>query len=524
MTDGQERSDCSIPGPSCAARAMDGPVCVPEAGATVLSVLRHLMEEFARAGVAWCYWKSSRRLPESLAGLTDFDILVGRSSQQQARRVLLECGFRRVVPVAAHAEISVECYLNYDEPSGRIAHVDLHTRLTVGGALLKTHGLPWEASLIERARVRAGLAPPHLDAPSEAVLLVVRASLELTGWAAVTPRHRALMVKKFTLDRAFLAARVVRDAVQARAAELLGPAAAPAVVDVLFDPRPLLHLRHLQRQVRGAVACFRLCGVLESLLRSLWRGLCVAAHRLNRRALHWPRPWNSRVAGGGLIAAVIGLDGAGKSTVVRGLRAWLEGEVDVLPLYFGTGDGRPSWFLRPVKPLLGLVSRLMPRKPAGSSHGRLTHQAPGVAYSALLAVWASLVALEKCAKLRAAHRAARRGMVVLTDRFPQNESPEFNDGPLLRRLRHVPQWLGALERSVYARAAREHRPDVLIKLIASPELIMEREPTMDPALIRARTEALGWMAFGCAHITSIPASLPAQEVLRAAKRIIWQSL
>jgi hypothetical protein len=64
----------------------------------------------------------------------------------------------------------------------------------------------------------------------------------------------------------------------------------------------------------------------------------------------------------------------------------------------------------------------------------------------------------------------------------------------------------------------------VIKLVASPELIASREPTMDPGVIRARTAAVGQLTLGGAPISAISASQPAADVLRAAKIEIWRAL
>lgn len=522
MTHSEGRLGVALAGNSSGFQT-SGILRAPAPEPAVLSVYLRLIESFARARVAWCYWKSARRAAAALAGETDLDILVAPASQHDARRVLLECGFRLFAPVADRADPCIECYLNHDEASGQIAHVDLHTRLTLGGALFKTHRLPWEDSLIRRAAPRGGLKLPLLDPASQAVLLVVRACLELRRSDPIVARNWALTTKKFALDRALLATRVDREAVRARAAELLDEKIATPLAEALFDPRPLQDQRDLRRSVRRALARFRTCGGLEGFVRGAWRGCRAAAGTLNQRALHWPRPWNRRVPGGGIVVAVLAVDGGGKSTLVRGLRGWLGQEVDVLPLYFGTGEGRQSWFLLPLKLLVPLVSMLLRRKPKGSSHGVVTDSAPGLAYSLLLVIWATVLALEKRMKLRAAYRAASRGMVVITDRFPQDEILDFNDGPLLPRLTHVPGWLRAFEASAYA-LARELRPDLVIKLVASPELIASREPTMDPGVILSRTAAVGQLTFGDASIAAIPASQPAAEVLRAAKIEIWRTL
>lgn len=523
MTEAAESGALMIERKPSAAREGPGAWCTPAAEPAVLAVYTRLIEGFARAQVGWCYWKSAHRVPAALAGETDLDILVARASQHDARRILLECGFRPFAPVAARAEPTIECYLALDEPSGRIAHVDLHTRLALGSALVRTHWLRWEDALIRRAVAQAGTGLRVLDSASEAVLLVVRASLELRWSDLVTMRRRSSIRRKFALDQERLAACLEHEALRTRAAELLGAQFAAPLAEALFDARPLHRQHRVRRRMRRATARFRTCSAPEALLRGLSRSARAAAAALNRQLFHWPRPWNRQVPSGGAIVAVIGVDGAGKSTLVRGLCEWLGAEVDVLPLYFGTGDGRPSWFLAPLKFLVPLASRLVVLKPAGSSHGTVTDSPPGRAYGILLAIWATILAAEKRVKLRAARRAAVRGMVVITDRFPQDEIPGFNDGPLLPRLGYAPQWLRAFEASCYA-LAREVRPDLVIKLVASPELIAAREATMDPGVVQSRTAAVGRLTFGGAAITTISASQPVARVLSAAGIAIWRSL
>jgi len=513
----QTAAELADAAPACKAAGLSAPE------PAVLGVYSSLFARLTRASVPWCYWKSTRRAGMALAGHSDLDILVAADAQHEARHLLRECGFRRFVPVANRTDPTIECYLSLDEPSGRIAHVDLHTQLRVGGNLLKTHHLPCEAALIARAMPRTGSGLPVLDPASEAVLLVVRACLELRKSDPVALRHWRIMAEKFALDRRELAARVTFAAVQARAGELLGAAAAPLVAAMLFDPLPFHQQRRQRRILRRALLPYRTVGAISGIARTAGRTVSALSGTLNRQLLHWPHPWNRRVAGAGVVIAVVAVDGAGKSTLVRGLRKWLGDEVDVLPLYFGTGDGRPSWFLLPFKLLVPLASKLVQGKPKGSSHGAVSNAPAGVAYSVLLTLWASMLAMEKRLKLGAARRAAARGMVVLTDRYPQDELADFNDGPLLPRLRGVPRWLRGFEASAYALAAKR-RPDLVIKLLASPELIAAREPNMDQGVIRARVAGVDQLRFGGAQIATIAAGLPAAEVLLTAKRQIWRLL
>ena len=105
-------------------------------------------------------------------------------------------------------------------------------------------------------------------------------------------------------------------------------------------------------------------------MRSSTRAVLWVVGGLNERVLHAPRPGRRRAPGGGCVAAVIGVDGSGKTSVVSAIQAWLRPEVDIMPVYFGTGDGRPALFLLPLKMMVPLITHLLGTKPRGASHGR----------------------------------------------------------------------------------------------------------------------------------------------------------
>jgi thymidylate kinase len=194
-----------------------------------------------------------------------------------------------------------------------------------------------------------------------------------------------------------------------------------------------------------------------------------------------------------------------------------------MPVYFGTGEGRPSLLLRPFKLLVPLVAILLRNKPKGASHGKISKDGPGLLYSLCLMVWAALVAREKRVKLLAARRGASRGLIVLTDRYPQNEISGFNDGPLLTRLAWAPSWLRQWETKAYLLAQRLP-PDLVIKLIVPPETIARREPDMDSKVVRDRIEAVPRLTFAGARVVSVNAEQPLADVIRTVKREIWRIL
>ncbi len=486
----------------------------------ILPLLLTVLTDFHRRGISYCYWKSSRRVYRGLTGEGDLDLLIAKEDQHRAQAILLERGLKLFPCVAYRDHPAILSFLGYDELSGRIVHLHSHFRLVAGNSLLKNYRIPWEETVLARTILHPTLPIRMLDPVDEALLLIVRSCLELRRSDPIMLRNWTAARHKFALDRSGLAARVDRATLSSRAAELLDHDLADMVADAICGEPTLEDQRRLRRSIQRHFSAHRACNAFEAGVRSVGRAVLWAAGSLNKRFLWAPRPWSRRAPGGGRVVAVIGIDGSGKSTVVATIRAWLGQEIDVVPIYFGTGGGRPSLILWPFKLMVPLITLLLRTKPQGASHGKISNRPPGLLYSVLLMVWATVVAVEKRIKLSAAHRGAIRGLVVLTDRYPQNEIVGFNEGPLMSRLTRVPLWLRRFEAKAYSLADRLP-PDLVIKLIVTPETAARREPDMDRAVIRARTEAVPRLTFAGARVVSIDAEQSLTDVIRAVKREIW---
>jgi hypothetical protein len=491
--------------------------------APIAPAFRRILQEFDRTQVSYCYWKSSARVAAALLGDTDLDLLVAQQDQHRATAVLLSEGFKAFPAASARAHLSIATFLGHDEESGRLFHVDLHTWIVIGDTLVKEYRLPWEHIILTRS-TRDMVYPINLlDPVSEAILLLTRACLETRFSDVVALHNRHVLRRKFEADRKRLAQRIDRAELQDLAVLMFPPRTAPLVADALWDPHPLDRQHRLRREMRNSLAPFRAYGISEVRIRSWWRAATWLAGHFNQMLIHAPRSWNRRVPGGGRIIAVIGVDGSGKSTLVRALRAWLAPELDVMPIYFGTGDGRPSLWLLPFKLMIPVCSRLTKPKREDSSNLSMIKPRSGFAYTAFMLVWATLAAIEKRGKLRKAFRASQRGMLVLTDRYPQNENIDFNDGPLLPRLSSAPAFLRRFEATVYQFSSRI-RPDLVLRHEISLETAARREPSMDRAVIEQRIAEVTRLRFAGARIANLDSEQPFVDVVRAAKRELWRVL
>jgi len=486
-------------------------------------LLISLLDSFESQKVGYCCWKSSLRAPRGMTGASDLDLLIARPDRQKATELLLAFGFKQWPDASGCDHPAIANFLGWDESTGLIHHVHIQFKLVFGHSLLKSFRLPAEDQFIARS-VRHPTEPLRVLHPvDEALLLVVRTQIESRWLDPIALRHRANLWQKAAGDLAALASIVERADIRERAAQLFSPRLANEIADQLNLSAGEFRRRRLRGRIARELSIYRMYGGAGAFLRILARDTLWAVRAINRRYLRWPHAWRRRAPGSGIVISIVGLDGSGKSTLVREVNRWLGAEVDIMPCYFGTGDGEPSLFFRPFKAVSRWVARVVRTRPKGASHGVVSDRPPGLAYSVLFAVWAVVVAIEKRQKILATQRGAGRGLVVVTDRYPQNEIQEFNDGPLLHRLLRCPAWLRRFEASVYEMAQRA-RPDLLIKLQVGRETVVQREPQMVKSIIDQRIAWLNELTFSSTRVVSIAATRALEEVHRHAKREIWSIL
>ncbi|HXV62817.1 MAG TPA: hypothetical protein VEK15_19115, partial [Vicinamibacteria bacterium] len=402
-----------------------------------LAALRALLDALDREGIRYCHWKSNEHLEAALQGKTDLDILVDRRSSLALRRVLGETSFKRFCLIPQRAYPAMEDYLGMDEETGSLIHVHLHHRLTMGERHLKGYRLPWEELVLSTRQIepKAGV---YVSEPCvELLLLLVRAVLKIRtrdrviGW--FRKRH---LPDNFLPEFHWLKERCPAERVCALAKDMLGEESGPAIAEMLAQGPTLRRLAKLRRLTNHRLSRYRSQGALLARLTRWGREIFFLAGGVNKRYLHLPLALTRTVPTGGIVIAVVGSDGSGKSTLCRDLRKWLSWKLGVFPVYFGSGDG-PSSLVR--WPLL-VIHRLLAGRRATSKNRAPSDASKGKARGLrrFRPLWALVLAWEKRRKLRSAWRARNRGLIVLCDRYPQNQVLGFNDGPLLSEWRTHP--------------------------------------------------------------------------------------
>jgi hypothetical protein len=479
------------------------------------SAIADLFKRLHAAEIAACHWKSNEHLGPALVGETDLDLLVDAGRIDDVRRILQDLDGRRFQSVAAREHSHIEDWFLMDPATDRLLHVHLHERLVVGGRGQKAIRLPWERRVLDSRIVDEASQVPIAAPDIEMLMLLVRAAIKLT-----LRDHVALLIGRAYRDAHtqreydWLRHRASDEQVLTLARELLGTMATGSLRTLLGLGISRKRLFDLRDALTPKLNDWRIHSPWRRRRRQ-WQSAMLSIHRRCGR----PVALRRRLQQNGIVIAIVGIDGAGKSTLTAALRQWLRCGVDNELIYFGSGDGPASLTRRMLDHMRAMLLRKC-HEPASGDAGADIDAPPSRLSRMYGAINGVLIARERKVNLHRCATAKRHGLVVLTDRYPQLHAGAM-DGP---RIINGPAWAMRYERRVYEHATA-NPPNVLLRLRINPELAHQRKPELDVQILSRRAEAVEDYAFGeTTRIIDVAASQPLDDVLHQTKVAIWEQL
>jgi thymidylate kinase len=511
-----------------------------------LHIVRKLLRGLEKEAILYCHWKSNEHLKAAVYGETDLDILFDEEQQTGVVALLRQAGFARFRSLWYRRYPAIEDFIGIDPEKGRVVHVHAHFQLVLGEKLVKSYRLPWEGELL-RTRVRDEEHEIYRSAAVwEMLLLVIREAIKLTDGVKGTPNatsrvwepkhagHNASVRSGAHREMTWLKERVPLQDLCRLAAACCGPHSHHAMERLYREGLSASALEELRRVILPIFQRYRRLSPWQATGTRLVRRLSDPLSRGLRKTILPTLPVQRTALGEGLIIAILGADGSGKSTVAAEVTRELSRKVAVMRLYMGSGNGSSGILRWPLE----VVSRCLSR--AQGDRMRRSEQKPGVPEGrrawtprkvlgrAFHLTWALTLAWEKRTRLKRAWQARRRGILVVCDRFPQADIEGYNDGPLLGHLSEsrLPflRWLGSWERSSYARTAL-CPPDLVLRLLGPVEVLSRRRPEMDPARIHRKQEGIRALRFPrSTSVVDIDARQPLEAVVARAMSAVGSRL
>jgi thymidylate kinase len=484
-----------------------------------LSQVQELCDALDEKGVDYCHWKSNNALDRSLRGENDLDLLVRRSDVPGFAEILYRLGFKQAYSPSDRRLPGVQSYYGYDHAADKFVHVHAHYQLVLGHDMTKNYRLPIERALLDTAVYEESIrrTSPEL----EFVVFVIRMVLKHSTWDAILGRQGTLSAPEQEELHYLRAGTEPTTTSQILRQHL------PYIDDSLFadclrslQPGHQIWMRmKAGQQLRSKLRPYvRSSQVMEVYLRLIRRSL-----RAIRRRVFGQVPKRS-LASGGAIVAVVGGDGAGKSTIVGELSTWLSSEFDVINVHMG----KPAWSLTTVAVRAILkIGRLLGLYPY--SRSPILHMTdldssvfPG--YPWLLREVCT--ARDRYLTYTNVRRYANNGGIVISDRFPltQIKLMDGHRSHLIFDLEHVNKLVEILVRADEKYYQQISPPELLIILRVDPEIAVQRKTDEDAASVRVRSTEMWELDWKKTQAHVVDAGQSPAEVLSEVKALIWSEL
>lgn len=488
-----------------------------------LGLIANLFETLHENDIRYCHWKSNEHLGASMVGETDLDVLFDQAQKGKVEEILHSLGFKRFNAIRQKQYNGIFDFIGLDTASGKIVHLHSHFLLTIGEPYLKGYHFRIEERALESRVFNEEYGLYCIDPCLELILLFVRESLKL--------RHRdrfrftfksKIQSRQYMLrEYAWLTSRISTDELRTRLATIFKNYA--EIFEVIIGGFNSRQLHKLERLIRKENNVIRLYSPAKALLSRWSREATIIVSRKLAAIFDEPILLKRNNPRGGLVIAVIGVDGSGKSTVTENLKQTFGEKLDVYKIYFGRGDGKISM----ARKLLASLKRAR-KSPADGLMEETGLKKASFMRSLYKSLEAFLVAEEKRSGMKLMRKARDKGALVICDRYPQNQIMGSNDGPLLSNFRKSGNlWFRKVaerEARIYAQAEWQP-PDIIFKLITHPEVSQRRKPGENSMeKLKAKIRGLNELEFKRCKVIPIDATRPLNEVLCDIKKEIWSML
>jgi thymidylate kinase len=484
-----------------------------------LALVTELCRELDAEKVIYCHWKSNANIALSASGENDLDLLISHSCIQRFTEILFRLGFKQAVDKPDLQKPGVLDYYGYDWAAQKFVHVHAHSQLILGHDATKNYRLPIERQYLESIVQDRLFKVPAAD--FEFIVLVIR-----------------LMIKHFTWDVVLLGNGKLSGAERQELVYLQERISQPRVVDILKNVLPCIDESLFSKCVQSlAPKCslrFRIKTGEEirrqlkaharrssasDILLKTWRRLEGGIQRRVFRS-----STKKHLASGGLMIAIIGGDGSGKTTAINGLFEWLSEEFEIKKLHMG----KPSWSLMTnvIRGILriGRSLGLYPFLKEGSEYTINTYSPSFPGYPWLIREVCT--ARDRYRAYMLGRRFATNGGLVLCDRFPI-PAVKIMDGPQVERVTRnmktnkLIKFLAKLEEKYYKQILL---PDLLMTLRVDPEISVQRKTDETADSVRSRAGEVWNVDWSKTPTYIIDASKTKTEVLSDLKALIWSNL
>jgi thymidylate kinase len=483
-------------------------------GSTMLFILEKLFSQLKQQQIQYCLFKSNQHLHAALAGETDIDMLINQSQMNEMVSVLNKLDFIKMKSPREKTHPFMDDYAGFDEKTGQLIHLHLNSRLIFGSKYMKNYIFPDESYYLNNSVV-----------DSETQVMIARPDMEIRLLCLrIFSKIPLKVIVKNLLNKKTVLSSSMRKEVDFLISQL---------DKNLLSQKHLALTNQLTGLIREFISCYqkqqltnyRLLRLKSRSIRYLkpfrvFSGYTAMVRLVRNRCGFMIKKRNGKlkkyIACPAPQIAFLGVDGAGKSTVIPYIKKWLNWKLRVKSCYLGKPRPKSVLFL-----LLNKLTAFFQKRIKGHCYW----------LDVLYAFRLVLMARQRVRLYKKALKQSYRGFIILFNRFPLSLFYYMNnpmDGPKIKT--RFPNTNKGLLRYLAEKEIRLHLkinlPKRLIVLKIDLNTALSRKPEnhLQIEQITEKIAMINYLLASHIDVCPIDAVQPLEQVLLQIKQKIWTFL
>lgn len=349
-------------------------------------------------------WKGHYAAEKHLYGKGDLDLFIPLTYKDQFEKISKKIGFRRLISYQADHEF-IEHYYGFDVDSSKFAHIHVYFKIVTGEHVSKNYILPLEKYLIDNQDATQIL--PTINNKGKRSIFLIRYFLKIGSALGIAQYLREK--NKYILEwESFERIDSYEDI-----PELNFTSEELNYLEKVYESSSLLKRLFLSIEIKKKLKKFRRRTYVELLIFNLKNFI--------RRLINKYFVKKKKLLSPGLVTAICGLDGSGKSSVVEALKQNFSEHFSVKIFHLGRPRSNlVTLFFKPFILIYSFIKRLMKENQKKTSENKNI--------SMVYAIRSVLLAYDRKVESQRAHKFSKEGYLVICDRYP-GLSPGKMDSP-----------------------------------------------------------------------------------------------
>lgn len=486
-----------------------------------LLLVEKLVNMLDKRRIRYCHWKSNEHLLKGVLGETDLDILVDGEHLKDFTDIVLGLGFKELVSNSVVKHPFTFDYLGHCSKSGTYIHIHLHTKMVTGTKYAKEFVIPISSYVLDKSVVDRETMMHISDPKVEFILLALREGLKFNTGLKLDPSNNVKKKVKFAqLEADYLKSQFSLEELLQCLAEsgLYSSSLESQLINMYQNDISIKMLRQFKRISKSVVKDYRIRSIVKTSLQYVnGRGKLIIHKILKRIGYYYG--YKKRIKNNSKTITVIGIDGSGKSSIVRAVSTALRWKLDVATVYLGSGVGSKSIALKAVSSIS--KSRQKRDIPLSSKSRRSVYR------DFIKSLVFLFIARDKYRKMRSIARYNRKGILVITDRYPQVQNEGMNDGPKIqyniRRSSIIFRALGNYEKKLYTKMVTKY-PDIVVRLDVPVSVAFERKKEETIGQLNDKQSGIQSLDFPNSKVIELDSSGDIQRTMKELNRRLWKEL